>query len=97
MSKTNISLFSQILGRIDRSICERISEKYDSEKHSKGISNWTHLVSMLFMHLGGVESLRDISNVWRIATGNLSHVGVNRAPSKSTISYKNKHRDYRYF
>jgi hypothetical protein len=97
MSKTNISLFSQILAKVDRGTCKKISKKYDSDKYSKGISSWTHLASMLFMQLGGVNSVRDISNGLKSATGNLNHVGIDRAPSKSTISYINKHRDYRYF
>lgn len=97
MSGTNISLFSQILAKVDRSICKRVSKKYNSDKHSKGINSWVHLVSMLFMHLAGVDSVRDISNGLKSATGNLNHFGVERAPSKSTISYINKHRDYRYF
>ena len=44
-----------------------------------------------------MESLRDISNGLRSATGNLNHLGLNKAPSKSTISYQNKNRDWRLF
>ena len=97
MSRTNISLFSQILAKIDRSICKKVSDKYQTDKHSKGINSWVHLVSMLFMQFSGADSVRDISNGLRSATGNLNHMGVYKAPSKSTISYINKHRDYRFF
>ena len=37
--------------------------------------------------------MRDTSNGLRSATGNLNHLGVNRAPSKSSISYQNERRD----
>lgn len=97
MSRTNISLFSQILAKIDRSICKKVTDKYQTDKHSKGINSWVHLVSMLFMQFSGADSVRDISNGLRSATGNLNHMGVHKAPSKSTISYINKHRDYRFF
>lgn len=97
MSRANISLFSQILAKIDRSICKKVSDKYQTDKHSKGINSWVHLVSMLFMQFSGADSVRDISNGLRSATGNLNHMGVHKAPSKSTISYINKHRDYRFF
>lgn len=97
MYRTNISLFSQILAKIDRSICKKVSDKYQTDKHSKGINSWVHLVSMLFMQFSGADSVRDISNGLRSATGNLNHMGVHKAPSKSTISYINKHRDYRFF
>lgn len=47
--------------------------------------------------MAGVNSLRDISNGLRSATGNLNHMGVLTAPCKSSISYQNKHRDYKLF
>ena len=97
MSQSNISLFAQALGLIDRDLFKRVVEKYDADKHHKGINSWTHLVSMLFMQLSGATSVRDISNGLRSATGNLSHLGVRLAPSKSSISYINKHRTFEIF
>ncbi len=47
---------------------------------------------MLFMQLASANSLRDITNGLRSATGNLNHFGVLRAPCKSSLSYLNKHR-----
>lgn len=52
---------------------------------------------MLFCQFAKSQSVRDISNGLRSATGNLNHLGVERAPSKSTISYQNKHRDWELF
>jgi hypothetical protein len=31
------------------------------------------------------------------ATGNLNHLGIEKAPSKSSISYQNKHRNWKLF
>jgi hypothetical protein len=97
MPHSNLSLFSQILGLIDRNVFSKIVKHHQSDKHSKGINSWTHLVSMLFMQLAGASSLRDISNGLRSATGNLNHLGVGKAPCKSTLSYINKHRSYQVF
>lgn len=47
---------------------------------------------MLFCHIGGAASVRDISNGLTSTTGNLSHLGVSRVPSKSSLSYINKAR-----
>jgi hypothetical protein len=52
---------------------------------------------MLFCQFAKSQSVRDISNGLRSATGNLNHLGIGRAPSKSTISYQNKHRDWQLF
>jgi len=49
------------------------------------------------MQFSGVNSVRDISNGLRISTVNLSHFGVLKAPSKSSVSYQNKHRTYKVF
>jgi hypothetical protein len=48
---------------------------------------------MLFCHFAKSTSVRDISNGLRSATGNLNHLGVSRAPSKSSVSYQHKRRD----
>ena len=93
----NISLFSQVFQLIDRGTVKDIVKTHESDKHSKGINSWTHIVSMLFMHLANANSNRDISNGLRSATGNLSHLGVTRAPSKSSMSYINANRNYEVF
>ena len=94
---TNITLFSQIISRLDRfSFSKLVSEK-QTDKHQKGYNSWTHLVSMLFCQFAKSQSVRDISNGLRSATGNLNHLGITKAPSKSTISYQNKHRSWKLF
>lgn len=93
----NINVFSQILALIDRSIFNSLVKKHQSDKHSKGINSWTHLVSMLFCHLSSADSVRDISNGLRSTTGNMSHMGISRTPSKSNLSYMNAHRDHQLF
>jgi len=87
-----ISLFSQMLRLIPRDKFERLVSKHSSDKHQKGINSWTHLVAMLFCHIGGAASVRDISNGLTSTTGNLSHLGVDRVPSKSSLSYINRNR-----
>ena len=87
-----ISLFSQMLSLIPRDKFDRLVSKHSSDKHQKGINSWTHLVAMLFCHIGGASSVRDISNGLTSTTGNLSHLGVDRVPCKSSLSYINKSR-----
>lgn len=94
---TNITLFSQIISKLDRQKFNKIVTKYDSDKHQKGYNSWSQLVSMLFCHFANSQSLRDISNGLRSATGNLNHLGIKKAPSKSSISYENKHRTWEVF
>jgi len=95
MSKIN--LFSQIISKLDRSSFNSIVNDRETDKHQKGYSSWTHLVSMLFCQFAKSQSVRDISNGLKSATGNLNHLGIQKAPSKSTISYQNKNRDWQLF
>ena len=93
----NVNLFSQVLHLLNRNDFSRIVRQYQGDKYIKGVNSWTHLVAMLFMQLSGVNSLRDISNGLRSATGNLSHLGIKQAPCKSSISYLNRTRNFNIF
>jgi len=93
----NITLFSQIISKLDRSKFNKLVKAKQTDKHCKGYTSWTHLVSMLFCQFAKSQSVRDISNGLRSTTGNLNHLGIDRAPSKSSISYQNKHRDHELF
>jgi len=95
---SNVTLFSQILQLIPRPIFHSIVEKYQTDKHSKGINSWTHLVAMLFCHFAKANSVRDISNGLRSITGNANHLGIQKKiPSRSSVSYINGHRDWQMF
>lgn len=93
----NITLFSQIISKLDRCSFTKLVKNRQTDKHQKGYNSWTHLVSMLFCQFANSVSVRDISNGLRSATGNLNHLGIQKAPSKSTISYQNKHRNWELF
>lgn len=94
----NVTLFSQILQYIPRSLFSSVVHKFQTDKHSKGINSWTHLVTMLFFHFAKTNSVRDTSNGLRSITGNANHLGIQKmVPSRSSISYINEHRDWRMF
>lgn len=94
---SNITLFSQIIKRLDRRKFDKLVKERNSDKHQKGYTSWIHLVSMLFCQFAKSQSLRDISYGLKSATGNLNHLGISKAPSKSTIGYQNKHRGWELF
>ena len=97
MSITKVNLFAQMLGLIDRSRFGNVVGKHDTDMYSKGIDMWTHFVCMTFMQLADVNSLRDISNGIRNASGNRNHLGIRKAPSKSSLNYRNEHRTSELF
>ena len=94
----NVTLFSQIIHHLDRNLFTGAVKQYQTDRHSKGINSWTHLVTMLFCHLAKAQSIREITNGLRSISGNLNHIGIQgKSPSRSSLSYINEHRDWRMF
>jgi len=93
-----ISLFSQIISKLDRNSFNKIVIKHSGDKHSKGINSWTHLVAMEFLHLARATSLREVCNGLISVSGNLVHLGITKkCPKKSSLSYINEHRRSKIF
>ena len=65
---------------------------HKAEFAAKGFTCRTQLVAMLFCQLAHADSLRDICNGLACSEGKLIHLGINKAPNKSTLSYANQHR-----
>jgi hypothetical protein len=86
------SLFNQLLKQIPRIEFDSLVRKHRAERGAKGFGCWTQLVSMLFCQLAQTESLREICNGLKCCMGKLAHLGLNKAPVRSTLSYANQHR-----
>ena len=89
-------MFSQIISKLDRSKLNKHVKVKQTDKHCKGYTSWTHLVSMLFCRFAKRQSVRNISNGLHSSTGNLNHLGIHRAPSKSSIMHQNKHWEHEF-
>lgn len=92
-----ISLFAQIVKFMDKSSFNGLVQKHNTDYSNKGFDSWTHMLSMVFCHFAKSCSVRDISNGLNSATGNLNHLGIKKAPSKSSISYQNARRSSALF
>ena len=71
--------------------------KHQAERNAKGFTCWGQFVAMLFCQLGGVNSLRDITNGLAASEGKLRHLGLPGAPKRSTLAYANEHRPWQLF
>jgi hypothetical protein len=91
------SLFAQIVSVVDRAGFQRIVSKHRADKHSKGFSCWDQCVSMLYCHLAQATSLREICGGLATVTGKIVHLGLHRAPKRSTLSYANEHRSFEIY
>ena len=86
------SLFNQLLQHFPRTEFAALVKKHDAERAAKGFTCWTQFVAMLFCQLARADSLREICNGLACCLGRLVHLGITKAPRRSTLSYANEHR-----
>lgn len=86
------SLFSQLLHHFPRAEFSQLVARHQAERRAKGFTCWTQLVSMLFCHMAHADSLREICGGLACCLGKLRHLGIAKAPNKSTLSYANQNR-----
>jgi hypothetical protein len=91
------SIFSQVVRLIPRGVFQEAVTRHAGEKHAKGMTCWSQLVAMLFCHLGGARSLREITGGLAASEGKLRHLGVECAPTRSTLAYANEHRSWKIY
>jgi hypothetical protein len=91
------SVFRQILNVFSRSEFDQVTRKRGAERHARGFTCWDQFVAMLFCHLGRAQSLREICGGLASAEGKLNHLGIDRAPARSTLAYANAHRPWQVF
>ncbi len=94
---SNIHLFGQVASLIPRDIVEKSAKEHKSNYRSKKFDTWHHLITMLFCHMGNCKSLREITQCLESATGNLSHLGMKKSPSRNALSYMNAKRSWKVF
>jgi Domain of unknown function (DUF4372) len=88
------SIFAQLLGLLPRGEFEQAVRQHKAERHARGFTCWGQLVAMLFCHVGQARSLREICQGLAASEGKLRHLGIPKAPQKSTLAYANEHRPW---
>ena len=91
------SIFCQMLSIIPKKDFLKNVIRNGSDRYSKGFNSWEHFVSMLFCQLAQAKSLREICKGLKSCVGKLNHLGMYRPPTKSNLSYANKHRPWELY
>ena len=90
------SVFAQMLQMISRYDFQKAVKEHGSERHSKGISSWSHFVTLLFGQVSGQDSLREIETGMGSQHKQLYHLGT-RVVKRSSLSYANAKRNSEVF
>lgn len=91
------SVFCQILKLFPRAEFEQMVRETRAERHARGFTCWQQFVAMLFCQLARAQSLREICHGLASVEGKLNHLGLERAPNKSTLAYANEHRPWELY
>jgi hypothetical protein len=91
------SIFGQLLKFFPRRMFDAAVQKHEGDKHAKGMTCWSQFIALMFCHLGGARSLREIIGGLAASEGKLKHLGVERAPARSTLAYTNEHRPWQIY
>jgi hypothetical protein len=90
-------MFSQILPLVFKADFQDSIKGRKAERHARGFSSWDQCVAMLFCHLQGAKSLREVCYGLASCEGRLLHLGLDSAPSRSTLAYANSHRPWQAY
>jgi len=85
-------IISQILKLIDSSIIYRTAKQHNSDRYYKKFKTYDHLVTMIYVIISGISSLREITSIILACEGKINHLGIKHFPRRSTISDANKKR-----
>jgi hypothetical protein len=90
-------VLSQILDVIPSSIINAANRKHKSNRYYKKLPLRVHLVSLLYGVFSYCNGLRELCEGMLACEGKLSHLGLDKAPARSTISDANNKRSYQVF
>ena len=94
---TGQPVLSQILDVIPSSLINKANRKHQANRYYKRLPLRTHLVSLLYGVLSYCNGLREMCEGLLACEGKLSHLGLDKAPARSTLSDANSKRSYRVF
>jgi Transposase DDE domain/Domain of unknown function (DUF4372) len=90
-------ILKQILKLIDAINIQGLINKHQSDFYYKAFKTRTHIVTMLFGILSRCDSMTEICEGLRALGGKLNHLGLEKAPAKSTASDGLRNRSHRFF
>ena len=90
-------IIKQVLKFILPTDVSRTAKTFNSDRYYKTFKTYEHLVTMLYVTMSGVSSLRELSTVLLACEGRISHLNLKHFPKRSTLSDANKKRTSEVF
>lgn len=91
-----ISRFHDVLKALPRGVFDRLVAEQGADKHSKRFGSWDQLVAMVYGHLAGVSSLRELEASFNSQPAHHYHLGTGPI-RRSTLAEANGRRNTQVF
>ncbi len=88
--------FGELLKGLSRGSFEKVVDRYQADKHSKGFRCWDQLVAMVYGQVSGCRSLRELEAGFNSQRAHHYHLGT-RELKRSTLSDANIKKDVRVY
>ena len=90
------SFFAQLVAQLPKTRLQALFDRCCPRQSATKFSAWDHFIALLFCHLAGCDSLREIDDGLYSACGKLNHLDA--LPMKrTTLAYANETRSYKVF
>jgi len=90
-------IFKQVIGLLDAINLKSLTEKHKADHYYKAFKAKTQLITVLFGILSRCGSMTEICEGLRALGGKLNHLGLEKAPAKSTACDGMRNRDNKFF
>ena len=90
-------ILSQVLKLVDKLSFDRLVKQRKSDHYYKTFKSWPHFVTMMFGILSRCDSMSETCESLKGMSGKLNHLGLKRAPAKSSAGDGLRNRDNAFF
>ena len=90
-------IFKQIINLLEAISIKSLVNKHNSDYYYKAFKSRTQLITVLFGILSRCDSMTEICEGLRAMGGKLNHLGLEKAPAKSTACDGMRNRDNKFF
>lgn len=90
-------ILCQVLKLVDRNEFDRVVKQKKSDHYYKAFRSWPHFVTMMFGILSRCDSMIEVCEGLRGMSGKLNHLGMEKAPAKSSAGDGLRNRSNEFF
>lgn len=90
-------IISQVLKLVDKLSFEKLVKQKKSDRYYKSFKSWPHFVTMMFGILSRCDSMAETCESLKGMSGKLNHLGLSKAPAKSSAGDGLRNRDNAFF